>query len=590
MRLLVHASAKEMVLEVQPGKNLLEALRENHLDLVAPCGGRGKCGKCRIQVQKGDLPVTDTDKRFLREEELKDGWRLACVAVAAEDLEIQLSSEKKLSIIKSYMNPREDTLQGAANDFTLCLVETAKIKDSVGFAGFVDALRKLFPGRTISLPAIRKCSGFLAEGEAFYQEAQFQVLLTQNEIVDILAGEQKPHPACGAAVDIGTTTIGLELVDLITGEKLASHAVINTQRQYGTDVVTRIQNAGEGKLTDLRDCVTKDILKGLNELVRQGGVEKNHVRRVAFSGNTTMMHLLLAIPCKSLGLFPFIPAVTGFLTLPFQDIFNSADFTCPATIMPGISTYVGSDITAGILFCGGLRREKPSLLIDLGTNGEMALFDGKRVLCTSTAAGPAFEGGNISCGVASIPGAICKTVYENASFIPETIGDIYPPVGICGSGVLDIGAQMVRHELIDETGLLEDENFDNGVPIAPDSNIYFTQKDVRELQLAKSAVRAGMEVLLQQAGVGYDAVEQVFLAGGFGFHVDLEHAGAIGLIPEELRDKVFVVGNSSLGGCVKILLEQDAEREIQDLIDVSEEINLSNDKSFNDMFMEYMYF
>ena len=231
-------------------------------------------------------------------------------------------------------------------------------------------------------------------------------------------------------------------------------------------------------------------------------------------------------------------------------------------------------------------------MIDLGTNGEMGIGNRNKILVTSTAAGPAFEGGNITWGTGSIQGAICNVDLKDNQLNIRTIGDT-EPVGICGTGVIETAAELVKAKLIDETGLMAEEYFEDGYPLAKTAKgelIVFTQKDIRELQLAKSAIRAGVETLILRYGVNYNQIDKVYLAGGFGFKMDMEKAVAIGLLPEELRGKMEAVGNSSLGGAVKYLTEETSRAFLEHIVMVSSEIDLANDITFNDFYMKYMFF
>ena len=393
----------------------------------------------------------------------------------------------------------------------------------------------------------------------------------------------------GIAIDIGTTTLAYQLVDMKTGRRVSSHSAANSQRKLGADVVTRIKQATEGAHAQLHACVIDDIRHGVNAILCKAGIDPGAISWVAIAGNTTMLHLLQDMPCDTLGVFPFTPVDISPIQCTFADVFGESELNASLIILPGISTFVGADITSGILCCQSPDDMRPNLLIDLGTNGEMALFSSEKILVTSTAAGPAFEAGNISQGVASIPGAIAKVRYltENNVFRCETI-DNEPAIGICGTGVVDIAAELVRHKLADETGRLEEPYFDDGITLA--NNVTFTQKDMREIQLAKSAVRSGVDILLDVAEIGYNDVGQVFLAGGFGHRMDMDSAVALGLIPQVLADKVVMVGNTSLGGAVHVLLSPDAEEAAQALAARATEVNLSTHPRFNELFMEHMMF
>jgi len=389
----------------------------------------------------------------------------------------------------------------------------------------------------------------------------------------------------GIAIDIGTTTLAFELLEIATGKRIASHSQTNSQREFGADVMARITNAVAGEHTKLNACIIKDICNGVLHILAKGNVNANELSLITIAGNTTMLHLLLDLPCDSLGVSPFTPLFIDMKKCAFSELFKTDIVSCDVIILPGISTFVGADISAGLLLCSWPNASGTNLLIDLGTNGEMAIFSNDKIIVTSTAAGPAFEGGNISMGIGSVPGAIAKVNYCPCSsvFSFETINNA-SPIGICGTGVVDIAAELIRHALVDETGLIESE--EDAVFITPE--ISFSQRDIREIQLAKSAVRSGIEILLDLANVKYDDLCNVYIAGGFGHKINLQNAIKLGLIPAELEKKVVILGNSSLGGCAKILLSQASEKDILKLVTTAQEVNLATHPKFNDLFMDYM--
>ncbi|MDF2513644.1 MAG: hypothetical protein K0S04_3510 [Herbinix sp.] len=393
------------------------------------------------------------------------------------------------------------------------------------------------------------------------------------------------------AIDIGTTTVAISLVNLVTKQIEKTYTTINKQRAYGADVISRMKASMEGRKDELRQSIRKDLLGGIKSLIEEYQLDKDCIHKIIIAGNTTMGHLLLGYSCETLGVYPFTPVNIDRIEVTFSEVFAEDYLTAQVIILPGISTFVGGDIVAGLLSCGFVKKEKPCLLIDLGTNGEMAIGNKDKILVASTAAGPAFEGGNISCGVGSIAGAICNVrIEEGASF--HTIGD-KPPIGICGTGVIELASELLKAELIDDTGLLCEEYFDTGYILAKDdqgNDITFTQRDIRELQMAKSAIRAGAETLMLRYGVGYDEIDQVYLAGGFGYKVNLEKAIHIGLLPEELDGKIAAIGNSSLSGAIHYLVEEEAPRWTEHIKTVSSEVHLSNDPDFNDLYIEYMAF
>lgn len=417
------------------------------------------------------------------------------------------------------------------------------------------------------------------------------------EIVSDYTGKQYDSGALkdtafGIAIDIGTTTIALNLVGKQSREVVHSFSTINKQRSFGADVISRIQASNDGKKEELQASIRQDLLTGIREILKETGIVSGQVEQVVIGCNTTMGHLLMGYSCETLGVVPFTPVNIKMIKEPFEHILGEGLLDCEVVVLPGISTYVGGDIVSGMYFCDFFKREEICLLVDLGTNGEMALGNKDKILVSSTAAGPAFEGGNITWGMGSVKGAICGVHLNKERAEVETIGN-EPPIGLCGTGVIETAAELVREEFVDETGLLDEDYFDDGFPIArtPDGkDIVFTQKDVREIQLAKAAVRGGVETLLLRYGVTYDQVTTVYLAGGFGFHIDTKKAIQIGMLPGEFENKIQTVGNSSLGGAIRYFISEDGDREMDCIVGLSTEINLSSDKEFNDFYMEHMFF
>ena len=387
----------------------------------------------------------------------------------------------------------------------------------------------------------------------------------------------------GIAIDIGTTTLAFELLDMETGVRLAVHSTVNNQNKFGADVISRIKFANDGHLAKLNACIAEDICAGIKHILK--GRSACEISLVAIAGNTTMLHILQNLSCNTLGASPFVPVSIDSKIESVEKILGNNLLNCNAIILPGISAFVGADITAGLLLAGWPNTQGHNLLVDLGTNGEMAIFSQDKIVVTSAAAGPAFEAANISCGVGCIAGAIAEVnfLHQSNVFSYETIGKANP-IGVCGTGVVDICAELIRHKLVDETGLIT--SGDDKIHIT--SSIYFTQRDIREVQLAKSAVRSGIEILLDTAGLKYNDLANVFIAGGFGHKIKIKNAIALGLIPQELKHKVIALGNASLGGCAMVLQSKNCESTIKELVAKSTEINLAGHPNFGDYFMKYM--
>jgi uncharacterized 2Fe-2S/4Fe-4S cluster protein (DUF4445 family) len=404
------------------------------------------------------------------------------------------------------------------------------------------------------------------------------------------------------AVDIGTTTVVVKLIDIEDGRELWASAALNGQRAYGADVISRIE-ASMNDASTLSGVITKQVNGMIAAMLRDSGAEADSVRRVVVAGNTTMCYLLLDLPCRSLGLAPFRPAFTFQDEYGYGEIFHSKTLDCPVLVMPFISAYVGGDITAGLL-----TRECPAsgagegggpaesyMLVDMGTNGEIAYRAGERLLCTSTAAGPAFEGGNISCGSGSVEGAVSRVRVRDGALECETIGDA-PARSVCGSGLLDAMACFVREGVVDATGAMNADSpyvGEGGVVIAggaadAGADVVLTQRDVREFQLAKSAVRAGIETLIEE--MGGRAPDRLWLAGGFGQRLDADSAFATGLLPEAVRGRVVPIGNSSLAGASLAAADTNRMKTAARIAAEGEEIALAAHPRFNELFMAHMMF
>ena len=392
----------------------------------------------------------------------------------------------------------------------------------------------------------------------------------------------------GAAIDIGTTTVACVLVDLKTGETLGKRAVLNPQHVCGSDVISRITACSEGKLELQTELIRKECAELLNGLCAEKGI--GSVKTLTVCGNTTMQHLFCGVDPTPIGVVPFTPVFTKMKTLTGEELGLAAE---TVYVLPSASGYIGADVICGIV-SEKLDQGKVRLLADLGTNGELALYNGERLVCASTAAGPALEGANIECGIGGVPGAVCAVSYENGHLSYRTVDDA-APIGICGSGLVDLVAVLLNAGIIDESGLFDE---DCGHPLCESldddrfmitSNIWLSQKDIRQFQLAKAAIRAGILTLCSYAETDPDAITELCIAGGLGFYLNEKNALAAGLIPEEFTGKIRVIGNSGLSGAVQCLLESGRTyaAKAADSITICE-LNLCEE--FSDLFVESMLF
>ena len=567
---------------IPAGVGVLEYMQTQGVNLSAPCGGRGVCGKCGVQVVKGELPVQRADFICYAKEQLQNGFRLACQAKTETEIEILYRVSEEDFVVQT------DTGNELRYD----------------------------------IRAKREDDSSVPEGQPG-QAAERMRFAKENEDAEF-----------GVAIDLGTTTLAASLVELESGRILGTAAGVNHQRTYGADVISRIHAAEEGRGEVLKKLICRDLKVLIRELLQSLSAEDDEstqspgqgetttkeapkdpdvrdrnagrIRRIVIAGNTTMEHLLLGYPAGGLGRWPFKPVSLGGESLAAETVFGNKSRDrdilglsgdVPVDILPGYSTYIGADIAAGMMAAGlSDPKEERILFVDLGTNGEMAVSDGSCILAASTAAGPALEGGNLSCGCGSVPGAVCRVSRDSEqsglSLRTETIGGS-ELVGICGTGAIEALAVLLDAGIMDKYGTLREPYFSNGVCLGKRKDgkeIVLTQGDIREIQKAKSAIRAGIEILLKRAGLTMEAIDRVILAGGFGFYLDPAKAARIGLLPEAAVKKTTAAGNTSLVGAVGVLTEEKAMGKIRGILEKTEEIILGNDEEFRDAYIGYMNF
>jgi len=375
----------------------------------------------------------------------------------------------------------------------------------------------------------------------------------------------------GAVVDLGTTTIAMKVYDLTSGQLVGEAACMNPQASVAADVMGRIGAAMNGQLEKLCAQVTDTI----EQMLRDSGADPEKVDLMAVTGNTTMLYLLTSRDPTCLSAAPF-KADTLFD--------NYTSFLGRKTYLPPcMNAFVGADITCAVLASGMCDSPATALLCDIGTNGEIALWKDGILHVTSTAAGPAFEGAGISCGCGSVGGAIDKVWVQDDDLQIHTIGD-KPAVGLCGSGLIDAVAALLALEWMDETGALDDDD----VTLA--DNVILLQKDIRAVQLAKAAIAAGIQTLLEFSGSTYEEIDALYIAGGFGSHLNVASAIAIGLLPEALREKTRIIGNAALAGVSQLVLDQEKLQKARQIAATSKSINLGGNPSFNENYVENMLF
>jgi uncharacterized 2Fe-2S/4Fe-4S cluster protein (DUF4445 family) len=384
-----------------------------------------------------------------------------------------------------------------------------------------------------------------------------------------------PH---GVAVDIGTTTIAIYLVNLVTGVISETRAILNPQAKYGADVITRIQFTTSNKegIKILQNELIYALNREFTSLVHFAGISESEIIKVVFAGNTTMLHLLLGVNPGSLAQAPFKAQFLDEQMLKGAQLNLRCLPEAEVKVLPSVSAFVGADIVAGIASIMPSDRHKNYLFMDIGTNGEIALVTDDHVFCCSTAAGPAFEGAKITCGMGAVEGAI--SAFTNDGY--TVIGD-EKPAGICGSGLIDLVAFLCDNRLVDTEGRLEKDYI--VVPATEtdtEQAVYLNQDDIREVQLAKSAIASGIKILMKQAGMSFDQIDTLFLAGGFGNYINTENAVRIGLLPSEMKEKIIPLGNTSGTGAILALKSVKFDDVISKLLRKTKHIELAADEDF----------
>lgn len=570
LNLVVIENDHNKIIKVKQGENLLKALRDNNFFIEAPCGGKGLCGKCKVKLIDGKIDYEQSELNFLTKSEIDNGIILACLHQINQNMVIEISKGEKNSKITSDFGDIKITTP----KYNIITIDGLKetVQDNESLLSLINT--KLDKEYKTSIYSIRDLSNL---GNI---KDTFNLLIKNNQI--ICSASDNEIKAFGIAIDIGTTTIAISLINLLTRENIETYKSMNPQRIFGADVISRIQHTLEDKEQVLTTIIQKEIKDALAKILSNQKLESSDIYEMAIAGNTTMLYLLLGINPYKISVSPFTTVDTGILKLTTCELF---DFTsrCEVVILPTISAYIGADIVSGMYGIDILNNKGNVLFIDIGTNGEMAIKYGDKIISASTAAGPAFEGANIKCGMGSIEGALYNVSYEKTEYKYSVIGNTKPK-GICGSALIDISADLIKRGIVDTTGRMEVKK----VNIYGD--IYLFQEDIRQLQLAKAAIAAGIEVLLDAANLTFEDIDTLYLAGGFGSNLSIANATTIGLIPTELKEKVTCFGNSSLAGCVKYLLEYEADNSFDNIKAKCDYIELSTNMTFNNAYIMQMGF
>ncbi len=606
------------VAEVQAGTRLTDACRQAGFRVPAPCGEKGLCGKCRVKVLGGDIPADDRQRACLPSKLLAAGWRAACIVDVNADLIIAEPGDVDAGeVILTDFMAREARGGSGWWERDVVMAEPSTSDQTDDVTRFTQALGKAGQRAeepVMALPLVAQLPGIVRASHFRCRAAGLG-----NQVLTVRSGDDESWRKLGLAVDIGTTTIAAALCDLDTQAVLAVSAQSNPQAARGDDVISRIDYASRGR-TELLEMQSAAV-KTLEELAAKTCESANCAETPLFvtvSANTVMNHLLLGVPPNALALSPFIPAFRSTQTLCASAIGWRGQHPPLLHVLPNISAYVGGDITAGMLAHDIHRLDGATLFLDVGTNGEIALAVNGTVYACATAAGPAFEGARIKQGMRAMSGAISRVGLCSRGMIEIGVVDsVKPALGLCGTGLLDAAAVLLSSGLMDMTGRIldQDELSELTPPVSPglamilhedddgmavwlerpagrgSFGVSLTQRDVREFQLAKGAVAAGVKVLLNVAGLEPEQVDRVLLAGGFGNYLDPASAVAVGLLPSGIAvDKVRSVGNASLAGARLCLLSEEERTEAEQLSRHVNYIELSGRPDFQEYFAEEMMF
>ncbi|MCD4687132.1 MAG: ASKHA domain-containing protein [Anaerolineae bacterium] len=605
---------------VPTGTLLSEAAAQVGLDIFQPCGGQGRCGRCAVQITAGAARRRSTLR--LTPADVAAGYALACQTAVEGDVSVMIPPQEKIerrlttdrTVIKVQLPAGYDPADAQPLRYVRVQLTPPSMDDQTDdWSRLQAALRNQtgIPDYQISLALLRRLGAVLREGDW-----SVTVLLEADtwdrpngpaRLINVWAGHLPDDaPLWGAAIDIGTTTVSLWLVDLITGEVKTQVAEYNGQIARGEDVISRIIYAGkhEGH-TELRDLVLNTIHELVAAACKRVGAQPDDVAKAAISGNSTMIHLLLDLPAETIRLSPFITGVNHPPTLTAREVGLGIHPDATIDCLPGVASYVGADISAGVLSTGLSEVTPVTLFMDVGTNGETVLGNTDWLVTCACSAGPAFEGAGVINGMRATKGAI-EEVWVNADTYEPTyrvIGNTKPR-GLCGSGLISLLAEMFITGVIDKSGNVKLDLSTDRTRTGPHGpeyviawaddtaigeDIAITRVDIDNLLRAKAAIYAGFAVLAESVGVSLEMVEQVFIGGAFGQYLNVEKAVQIGLLPDMPWDQFHFLGNTSVRGAYRVLIDRAARQQLRAIAERMTYIELSADNRFYDAFTSALF-
>jgi uncharacterized 2Fe-2S/4Fe-4S cluster protein (DUF4445 family) len=562
------------------GDNLADKIQESGINLNSYCSKKGVCGKCFVEICSGLLPpLKEKEAVFLKQKKWGDNFRLACLYKIEDDLKIRIP--EKSIVRETFILKTGVKLPIRVDPPVKKFFSQLQKPDVHTPLSSLDLIKKYFRNKTLNIhPHLLKDLPEVLEKNNYNVTS---VLYGNREIVNIEPGNTLKKNY-GIAIDIGTTTIVVELVNLDSGKIIDSKSTANSQAKYGADVVSRITFAyfSPENRTKLKNLILERLNQSIQSLLESHNISADNVYEIVVAGNTAMNHLLLGLPVKSLALSPFSGVFSTLPPLSAHELGFTINRFGKVYISPNIKSFVGGDISAGLTASEFAAQEGNLLFIDLGTNGEIVLKVKNKLYATSTAAGPAFEGMNISCGMLAVPGAIYKVTKP---FKLYTIKD-KPAAGICGTGLIDLTALFLREKKITTEGRIADKS----KKISVSRDIYITQKDIREMQLAVAAIKTGIRMMLQKQRLEFHQLDGILIAGAFGNYLNIKNSIKIGLLPPVEEKKITFIGNSALSGARSLLLSEKTRKKCESLIGKIEYVSLAANKKFQDIFIKSLQF
>ena len=584
--------------EVQtiPGESILDSARRAKVRIASACGGRGICKSCIIHFTGGDIPPPSAnDRDFFSSSKLGRGWRRACQCSAIGDSRIHVPARARAESARMQVDGSEFWVQPEPL-VEICTIELTRPSLAYPKADFdrlVDRLTMekgsrewtIDPETLRSLPATLRRNHWLV-----------QVVIFENEIIAIQPTQTR---LVGLAVDLGTTNIGIFLVDLHSGNTIASTGIENPQGIYGSDVISRIGTAAQHpeKATEMHRLVVDAINQAATSMCEAHQLATDQIVDIVVAGNTAMHHLFTRLPVRGLGLAPFTPVITRAMDFKAREICLKSAPGARIHMIPNIAGFVGGDHTAMLIGISAHTESRTIVALDIGTNTEISLLHQGTITSLSCPSGPALEGGHISCGMRASTGAIEAISIAGDSLRIKTIGDT-DPIGLCGSAVVDATAAFFLAGGLNHRGKIARDYrhtvLQDGEPVfmlhQGEPAVVFTQRDVRSVQLAKGSIRAGIELLLEHAGLKYDQLERIVVAGAFGNYINIESACTIGLFPRLPLENFEQIGNAAGTGAKLILLSKTLRRTACELAARSTHLVQAGNPSFNAHFMHNIHF